>query len=648
MTQLYSSLIRTLLLRYLKDKEEYKDTCTTINSFKDLPRPVYDQFCEICKIAYKGIMSADTELIFQDLPSDFDPLGLMQTCSELYVDRGASVSYNFLHLTVQEYLAAYHISQQSSDQQVAFMREHKKLEVVVRFLAGLSELGRDLWDVVRGFASKGNSIKLKTLHWLFESQDLSAITSVLGSNYVCFNCYSSLQPFDWYVLGYCISNSSCYWKLEFKYCKLESVKLFRRALNLLQDQCQLSPTGNIKWVWLRKSDTAAVNLLIDSMPQLSVFQNLTHLDLSLCRLTSETCNLLSKCNLQHLKYLNLSCNYNIGRGGAVNLIISLTKFSTVRELNLNGTSIGFEDCKALSELLVNSKYIVLLNIDHNDLSSDCIQFIVDGLSHNTSLEMLNVLSSNFSSQNVLSLASVLRVNTRLKELNIGHCNIWSSDSVYLAKALRENTTTQLQTLILWGNAIGSEGAVACADLLATNTSLTKLNMWECNIQSEGAVRLAKAMGKKSTVRDFDISDNPIGSEGAVAFADMLAMNKSLAKLSMSGCSIQSKGAVCLAQKMGKNFTVREFDISDNQIGSKGALAFASMLKRNKCVKILDLSHDCSVGVEDALELIKSLRQNTTLEKLVLPRKCKEFSPYSIPSSFSELDKTLQDRLTFSY
>ena len=61
MTQLYSSLIRTLLLRYLKDKEEYKDTCTNINSFKDLPQSVYDQFCEICKIAYKGIVCAETE-----------------------------------------------------------------------------------------------------------------------------------------------------------------------------------------------------------------------------------------------------------------------------------------------------------------------------------------------------------------------------------------------------------------------------------------------------------------------------------------------------------------------------------------------------------------------------------------------------------
>ena len=142
MTQLYSSLIRTLLLYYLKDKEEYKDTCTNIKSFKDLPQRVYDQFCEICEIAYTAITKEEMELRFQDLPSDFDTLGLMQTCSELFVDREACVSYNFLHLTIQEYLAAYHISLQTKDEQLAFMKEHMENEtfkVLVRFLSELSE-----------------------------------------------------------------------------------------------------------------------------------------------------------------------------------------------------------------------------------------------------------------------------------------------------------------------------------------------------------------------------------------------------------------------------------------------------------------------------------------------------------------------------
>ena len=231
-----------------------------------------------------------------------------------------------------------------------------------------------------------------------------------------------------------------------------------------------------------------------------VFHNLTHLGLK-CDLKSEICNFLCKETdlLQHLECLNLGGNLsgdnNIGRGGAVNLITSLTKFSTIRELYLCDTGIGFEDCKALSGLLASSKYIQVLDISENMLLPDCIQLIVDGLSLNISLETLYIHCSNLSSENVLSIASVLRLNTNLKELDIGSCNIQSSDSVHLAKALEENTTTQLQTLWLPCNSVGAEGAVAFADMLATNKSLNKLGMGYCNIQGEGVVCLAKALEK---------------------------------------------------------------------------------------------------------------------------------------------------------
>ena len=202
-----------------------------------------------------------------------------------------------------------------------------------------------------------------------------------------------------------------------------------------------------------RSNPAAVHFLVDKMSQMLVFSNLTHLSLADNGLTSETCDLLSKHTdlLQHLEYLDLNGNQTIGRGGAVNLITSLTKFSIIRELHLYRTGIGFEDCKALNELLASST---------------------------------------------------------------------------ATKALEENTTTQLDTL----------------------------------------------------------------------------------------------------------------DLTHNQIGSESAVAFAEVLKKNQCLKSLNLNDD-SVGVEGALELIESLKHNTTLEKLVLSEKCK-------PPSFSTLDKTLQDRVTF--
>ena len=637
MTQLYSSLMRSQLLRYLKDREEYM--ITSICRFKDLPQPVYNQFHGICKLAYTGIISAETELIFQDLPNDFDPLGLMQACPELYVDSGASLSYNFLHLTIQEYLAAYYISQQSKDEQVAFMKKHianNKLEVVLRFLAGFS-LGQHMWNVVKGFASKDlpmgsllkeygetKYVKLQILHWVFESQDPSSITFILDRECICFyhNGHSAHLPFDWYVLGYCITHSSCDWKLELNHCGLELVETFLKALDLQPDQCLLPYRGQlIKHMVFRNSysdiqlekgrNEAAPHLLVTSIPQMLVFGNLTHLSLPSNELTSKICNHLCEHTdfLQHLLSLDLN-NNPIGRGGAVNLIKSLIKFSTIRELSLNGTGVGFEDCKALSELLASSKYIKVLDIGWNAFTSDSIQLIVDGLSCNTSLEILCMYPSNLSSGNVLSLGSVLKVNARLRVLNIPVCNIQSIDSVYLAKALEENTATQLRALYLSDNPIGSAGAVAFAAMLATNKSLAELHMSRCSIGGEGAVCLAKALEKNSTVKEFHIDENPIGSAGAVAFGDKLATNESLATLYMDGCSIEGEGA----------------------------FAISRLLKRNQCLKMLDIRDD-SVGVEGALNLLESLKQNTTLVKVVLSNKCK-------PPSFSTVDTALQQRVVF--
>ena len=98
------SLIKTLTIKHLYEQGLPKQE---LKSITDLPENVYQQFIKICYIAYSGIQ--EQELIFHSLPSDLETLGLMQCVPELYVDVGHSFSHNFLHLTVQEFLAAYYI-----------------------------------------------------------------------------------------------------------------------------------------------------------------------------------------------------------------------------------------------------------------------------------------------------------------------------------------------------------------------------------------------------------------------------------------------------------------------------------------------------------------------------------------------------------
>ena len=156
LTELYTSLTQTLLVRYLRGHPKYGIDFKYLQTLKDLPQPVNDKFCEVCKLAYSGTVGNTTssrtlpvlldcdqvQLIFRGLPSDFDDLGFMDSVTELYVTRGAVSSHNFLHLTFQEFFSAVHVSNMPPEEQVKHFKRHEegRLKVVLRFLAGLNKL----------------------------------------------------------------------------------------------------------------------------------------------------------------------------------------------------------------------------------------------------------------------------------------------------------------------------------------------------------------------------------------------------------------------------------------------------------------------------------------------------------------------------
>ena len=121
MTQLYNELTLTLLGRYLSEKGEQP---VLPEKLEDLPRNLYLQLLSLARLAFEGIVKQ--EVIFDRLPDGCSPLGLMNVSVELYV-RGRSVNYNFLHLTLQEFLSAFYVSQlPASEQKEVFVRYSDK------------------------------------------------------------------------------------------------------------------------------------------------------------------------------------------------------------------------------------------------------------------------------------------------------------------------------------------------------------------------------------------------------------------------------------------------------------------------------------------------------------------------------------------
>ncbi len=109
-TELYTAYSSVLLKRYLTDhpvKEEWN------GDLHDLPQSLQPHFLHLCQVAHKGIVLKEHQLIFyeDDIPEGSTTLGFMNSVHPLYqsITQTASPSYNFIHLTLQEFLAAFHI-----------------------------------------------------------------------------------------------------------------------------------------------------------------------------------------------------------------------------------------------------------------------------------------------------------------------------------------------------------------------------------------------------------------------------------------------------------------------------------------------------------------------------------------------------------
>ena len=149
-TGLFDPLLRNYLIRHMHTRTKHK--LQEINSFKDdLPADVYSSLQKIAQLAYKAILEQRKALDKHTLRSygisDSDhALGLLRGHLKITLN-GPSQFYEFIHLSLQEYLAAYHISQMTQiDQIIAFGKiyEQNLLSPVLMFYAGLTKLTNDI------------------------------------------------------------------------------------------------------------------------------------------------------------------------------------------------------------------------------------------------------------------------------------------------------------------------------------------------------------------------------------------------------------------------------------------------------------------------------------------------------------------------
>ena len=522
MTQLYSALVRVLILRYMKNHPHFKQASTKLENLSELPLPIRDQFHCVCELAYTGLTKPQVQVIFpeSELPKSFDSLGgLMHSATELSTDMGMSVSINFLHITIQEFLAAYHLSLQPHDEQLKFLCECSQLPQfasVVGFLCGLMQFSSSVWQclhsLITSYTSRGELLimdrqSMNLLQWLHEAQDTYACLDLLKMKCIHFfpNDVTQLSPLDFHVLGYCIFHSNCSWHLDISWADFDaaSVKMICNSCTAVGSRIA-SASGHISVLY--STDHNCCDKAFCSILELSptVLQGLETIDLSVnVGITSTSLDklaiILETIDLPNLQALDLS-NTSVGKGGAVSLLRALrTSSRSVSSLKLclSSSGIGHDDAEELRELLTTSHTLSCLDIHSNPLSSNSLQLISFGVAISTSLTSLDLSYIEFDQPAIEHLSAALGVNHTLRKLNLTCCGIDNDRAYNLAEVLEENKT--LEVLFVHRNDVGEDGAKAFAEMLEKNRSLKVLSLADESIRFGGVFTLIAALEHNDTL-----------------------------------------------------------------------------------------------------------------------------------------------------
>ena len=464
LTELYQALTRILLLRYLHGHAEYSHQKLNVKSFEDLPREMHSQLLVINKIAYDGVCKEDrkeVQLIFSDIPDDFETLGLMQSVSQLFMD-GQKTSHNFLHLTFQEFLAAFLISTMSPTEQLKHFQRHKdgRLRVVLRFLAGLTKLNKVTSDQLKSLFEEPTveqsdehqtpycnpmrpdvCVSAHHTNWLFEAQNSELLQSLFHNHTASFTFARGMLPLEYYSVGYCIAHSHSKWSLTFdedteeeklhmlvngaKTCDsdyrvaLKTTSIIAKKMHILVNGF----SSNVEEWYCLKFPGDGNSLSLPPLPTLHILE-----------LQIDT------------KYIdtNISCDFSFSSLEA--LIISSSHEST---------TLGARTCKAIGKLLSSTTSMKIFHLSPNIKSpefslhvrGESLKVIIKALNDNTalSLESLDIdCKCRFTTAATRSLAQLITRSTKLQYLKI-HIDTFDDVDIY-TKAFNDNTALPLKSL----------------------------------------------------------------------------------------------------------------------------------------------------------------------------------------------------------
>ncbi len=226
LTELYTEISLSIYNNHcLKHKK------SKVRRLKDIPTEHCKHFDDLAKLAFENFEKE--QLIFYTVPSDLDHFGFLNEMSSLY--GGEEQSFNFLHLTIQEFLAAYHIAHLPDQGVELFKSYSKRWDIVWRFVAGMTQFSfLGTYQAESPFRNEQGWLTTLFIECLFESQKLIDFQSIFNNNTQYWrNDYFGKNSFYHFQVGVCIakcSSAQSFWNLNFILVYYYSFDFFIKGL----------------------------------------------------------------------------------------------------------------------------------------------------------------------------------------------------------------------------------------------------------------------------------------------------------------------------------------------------------------------------------------------------------------------------------
>ena len=427
-TQLYHHFICSTICRHLY--KFGKPFAHNVTDLTGLPEPYNMIIKQLSVLSLKALNN--NKMIFtldeitaacpniMTVPGAINGFGLLQAVQHfsLYTK---TITFNFIHFTIQEFLAAHYISHLPSKEELKVIKENFWSDIHLNVFSMYVSLTKGQQPSFKEFLTGGNTA-------------ITICDDFLKDQLKCLRLYHCFSEADNRAICNVIQQAEIFHH--------KTIDLMGKRLAAGDIECTslfLTSSFNKEWVRLNLWNCYIQDSLLNIL-----YLGLCHgSDVTVDKLilinnglTTESSSLISgittKCQV---KGLWINCNGIIGDDQWLYHMLN-DPASRLQELHMYHTKLSSKGAVALFAALMDNNKLKVLDIGNNAITDDACDAITATLERNSCLMRLIMYRNPLSSQSIISIAQCLKVNSTLELLWLPRC----------PKGIQEDVTTLVQAI----------------------------------------------------------------------------------------------------------------------------------------------------------------------------------------------------------